>query len=252
MTKPSRILAVDAGNSRVKWALHEGESFVTEGWCAHDELEGLEARWATLDSPDSVVIANVAGEAIGAYLGRCCKRWSLAPSWARARQAQCGVTNSYDDPAQLGPDRWAALIGAHSLQSGNCVVVCMGTATTIDALTGTGTFLGGMILPGIDMMHSSLATRTARLGPERGEVVAFPHSTKDAITTGAIRATCSAISHMVEEMRIAGYENTVIVSTGGAASALSSVCKHAIVLSEKLVLRGLVCIGEAAGRESLS
>ncbi len=249
MSRSLRILAVDAGNSRVKWALHEGGSFVTEGSCGHDELERIETHWAELESPDSAVIANVAGDAIGAYLGRCCKRWGLVPTWARGQEAQCGVTNSYDNPAQLGPDRWAALIGAHALQTGNCVVVCMGTATTIDALTATGTFLGGMILPGVDMMHVSLAARTARLGAERGELVAFPRATKDAITTGAIRATCGAIGHMVEEMRLAGYEDVVIVMTGGAATSFSSACKHSMILREKLVLRGLVCIGEADVRD---
>jgi type III pantothenate kinase len=249
---PSRILAVDAGNSRVKWALHEGGSFSHEGSCGHGELESLEKRWAALALPDAVVIANVAGEAIGAYIARCCKPWGLVPTWVRAQQSQCGVTNTYDNPSQLGPDRWAALIGAHEFQSGNCIVVCMGTATTIDALTGTGTFLGGMILPGLDMMHASLATRTARLGTDRGELVAFPHATKDAITTGAIRATCGAIGHMVEEMRLAGYEDVKVVLTGGAASSLSSACKHSMVLREKLVMRGLVCIGRADGRDRRS
>jgi type III pantothenate kinase len=126
----------------------------------------------------------------------------------------------------------------------------MGTATTIDALTSSGVFLGGMILPGMDMMHASLATGTARLGPEHGELVAFPRSTKDAITTGAIRATCSAIGHMVDEMRLAGHENAAIVATGGAASAFASACRHSLMFSEKLLLRGLVCIGEDAVRES--
>ncbi len=249
MSRSLRILAVDAGNSRVKWALHEGGSFVSEGSCGHDELERIETNWATLEPPDTVVIANVAGDAIGAYLARCCKPWGLVPTWARGKDAQCGVTNTYDNPAQLGPDRWAALIGAHALQLGNCVVVCMGTATTIDALTATGTFLGGMILPGVDMMHAALATRTARLGAERGELVAFPRATKDAITTGAMRATCGAIAHMVEEMRLAGHDDVSIVVTGGAAPLFTSACKHSMSFRDKLVLRGLVCIGETGGQD---
>ena len=243
-----RILAVDAGNSRVKWGLHEDNAFVQEGWCGHDELETLKERWTSLEPPDAVVMANVAGEAIGAYLGRCCERWGRTPYWVRGQKEQCGVTNSYDNPEQLGPDRWAALIGAHAVDAGDCVVVCMGTATTIDALTGTGIFLGGMILPGIDMMRASLAERTARLGPEQGELVAFPHATSDAITTGVIRATCGAIGCLIDEMRLAGYENVAVVSTGGAATAFSSACKHSMMYSDKLVLRGLVRIGEAEAR----
>lgn len=229
----------------MKWALHEGAGFVSEGWLATDEPEQLDTQWKSLDAPDSVVIANVAGDTVADYLNNSCQRWDLSPTWARGRPDQCGVTNSYDNPEQLGPDRWAALIGAHAGSPGNHVVVCMGTATTIDALTGDGIFLGGMILPGIDMMHALLTSKTARLGPERGEVALFPRSTRDAITTGAVRATWGAIERARIEMRQAGFENVEVIATGGAASAFSSLCKCPMILNHKLVLQGLVRIGES-------
>ena len=245
MSRRPRILAVDAGNSRVKWALYEYAAVVGEGWFATGDPDRLEAQWESLAVPDSAVIANVAGDAVGEHLEHGCERWSLSPIWVRSQPKQCGVTNNYDNPEQLGPDRWAALIGAHALSPGNRVVVCMGTATTIDALTIRGEFLGGMILPGIEMMHTMLASKTARLGPEQGEVVSFPHSTREAITTGAVRATWGAIEQLSAEMQQAGHDNVTVVCTGGAAPAFLSRCKCQMVLCDRLVLQGLLRIGES-------
>lgn len=252
MSRTLRILAVDAGNSRVKWALHQEGGFTSEGAFGTDESQRSESHWGSLDTPDLVMIANVAGETVEAGLRRGCAHWGLSPVFVSGKTQQCGVTNSYDNPEQLGPDRWAALIAVHALVPGNCLVMCMGTATTIDALTGSGTFLGGLILPGLDMMHSALASKAARLGPERGEVVAFPHSTRDAITTGAVRATCGAIEHMCGEMRRHGHTDVTIVATGGTAPVFSSLCSCSISVYERLVLHGLVRIGETMATQESS
>ena len=128
------ILAVDAGNSRVKWALHDGRSFVREGRVTHADLDALDAQWASLPAPSSVVIANVAEDQIGQRVRTFCARWRTAPRWATSVRSQAGVSNCYDEPSQLGVDRWAALIGARKFCSDACVVVNAGTATTIDAL----------------------------------------------------------------------------------------------------------------------
>lgn len=232
----------------MKWALHEGAGFVTGCAIAHDGLDGLDREWAKLPRPDAVVVANVAGEVVAAHLARGCARWGKSPVWVEGQARQCGVTNAYVVPGQLGPDRWAALIGAHALSIGNCVVVCMGTATTIDALTDKGNFLGGMILPGFDLMHASLTGKTARLGPERGESVSFPTSTPDAITSGAIRATCGAIESMVVEMQNSGRGDVSVVATGGAAPAFVPLYERPVLLRDRLVLEGLVCIGKSDRR----
>ncbi len=244
MSPSIRILAVDAGNSRVKWALHANGAFTEQGWVATNEPQRLDAAWKSLAAPDAVVIANVAGHTVGTYLTFACRRWRQSPIWVKGQAQQCGVSNAYDNPEQLGPDRWAALIGAHVTAPGNCVVVCTGTATTIDALTGNGAFLGGMILPGLDMMHSALASKTARLGSQQGQVVSFPRSTPDAITTGAARATCGAIQHMLGEMQQAGYDDVSVVATGGAAPLVASACRFPISMNDILVLQGLVRMGE--------
>ena len=248
MSKQFRILVVDAGNSRVKWALHDSGSFVEESVCAHEDLDRLDQAWAKVAHPDAVVVANVAGKAIGDRLAQRCERWGRTPVWVKAQMRQCGVSNGYSEPGQLGPDRWAALIGANALSIGNCIVVCMGTATTIDALTDQGDFLGGMILPGIELMHVLLKENTAKLGSERGKPVQFPRSTPDAITSGANWATCGAINFLHAQMLKAGHHDISVVATGGAAPAFVNLYERPVQLRERLVLEGLVCIGNS-GRQ---
>jgi hypothetical protein len=109
------------------------------------------------------VAANVAAR-------RWARRWPRWPRsacrcyWAKSQSAQHGVRNLYErPPEQLGADRWAALIGARALLGSTCLVVCAGTATTIDRLDASGLFRGGLILPGYDLMRAALAANTAQL-----------------------------------------------------------------------------------------
>jgi len=85
------ILAVDAGNSRVKWALHDGRGFVREGWAMHAELDALDVQWSSLPAPSAIVIANVAGDAMGRRLRKYSERWKTAPRWVSSARSQAGV-----------------------------------------------------------------------------------------------------------------------------------------------------------------
>ena len=236
------ILAVDAGNSRVKWALHDGRSFVREGRVVHADLDALDAQWASLPAPSAIVIANVAGDGMGQKLRKYSERWKFAPLWVSSVRAQAGVSNRYDDPSQLGIDRWAALIGARRLSSGPCVVVNAGTAMTVDALTAEGEFLGGIIVPGFDLMHEALAAHAAQLSAERGTFTAFPRATRDAITSGAVQALCGAVERMRDAMLAAGNREPVLIISGGAGELVAHHLGRPVRIVDKLVLEGLVQI----------
>ena len=238
------ILAVDAGNSRVKWALHDGQAFIQEGWVALPDIRGLAQAWKPLPAPDRIVIANVAGSDARNELGRMFGRWESAVIWVTGQRDQCGVTSSYDDPAQLGPDRWAALIGARHLVKSACLVVNSGTAMTVDALTAGGEFLGGLIVPGFDLMHQSLARKTALLSAEQGRYAAFPRNSADAVTSGTIQALCGAVDRMKDAMADAGHGEPAVLIGGGAGVVLAEHLKSRARYIERLVLEGLVRIAE--------
>jgi len=236
------ILAIDAGNSRVKWGIHDGDKFVRDGSAAHAELDTLDAQWAGLPAPSSIVIGNVAGDDIGRKLRLLCLRWKPEPRWAASVSSQGGVFNHYDEPSQLGVDRWAALIGARGICPSACIVANAGTAMTIDALGTQGQFLGGVVIPGFEMMHEALAANTARLSAQRGKFVVFPRTTRDAITSGAIQALCGAVERMRNEMLRAGHEQPELIVSGGASEIIARHIGQPVRVVDKLVLQGLVRI----------
>src|SRR5262245_16762478 len=163
-----RVLAVDAGNSRIKWGLHDGEGWLVQGWTATSAAAALVRAWAALPRPGTVMACNVAGERARSSIAAAARRLHAPVRFVVSRGRQCGVASSYDRPGQLGADRWAALIGAWRLFHGPCVVVNVGTTMTVDALDGEGVFLGGMIVPGVDLMRHVLTRRTAGLGSRPG------------------------------------------------------------------------------------
>jgi len=245
--KPNMILAVDAGNTRLKWALHDGRHFVRDDSVPLSGLGRLGESWQSLEAPGRIVVSNVAGKPVQQQLQALFDRWKAAATWVVGRREQCGVRSRYDDPDQLGPDRWAALIGAQRQAAGACLVVNAGTAMTVDALTDDGEFLGGLIVPGFDLMHQALESNTARLSAERGAFAAFPRNSRDAITSGAIDALCGAVERMRARMVAHTGGEPEIILGGGAGDILAEHLGRPARRVERLVLEGLVCIaGEPA------
>jgi type III pantothenate kinase len=237
-----RTLLIDAGNTRIKWGLHDGEGWLAQDWIATARAASIGTRWAKLPRPDCAVACNVAGEGVRRALVAGARRAALPLRFVASRSRQCGVASSYDRPAQLGADRWAALIGAWRLFHGPCVVVNVGTTMTVDALTGEGVFLGGMIVPGPDLMRASLARNTAGLRPRAGEFAFFPGGTEDAIASGAINALAGAIERMQRFMREAGLATPLVVVSGGAAGLVAPALNVPVEVVDNLVLEGLLCI----------
>jgi len=232
------ILAVDCGNSRLKWGLHDRKGWLRSGTVPLPELAKLERTWKKIRGADKIVVANVAGQSARRRLNRILARRGAAPIWVSAKRHECGVTNRYGKPAQLGADRWAALIGAWSMFRGPCLVVAAGTATTVDVLRGDGTFAGGMILPGLDLMRRSLAQNTAGLPMTRGHFSDAPRNTADAIESGCLLAQAGAIETVFAAME----RGAACVLAGGAALRIAPHLSIPVRLVDNLVLEGLVRI----------
>lgn len=248
------ILAIDAGNSRVKW-----------GWYQRDEQgdgKGGGGSWssvasvsliefaasgdhvnpfsATHDNPSRIIISNVAGEGAYQLLVNWTSIFDADPHWLKGGAQTCGVKNGYERPEQLGPDRWAALVAARALEPGRaCLVVNAGTATTMDALSRDGEFLGGVIVPGVDLMRFVLHEHTGSLPLQSGNFVATPRNTVDAIETGCRHAQAGAVERM---QRVLGGDGVCLVSGGGGRALIERLelpCRYV----KNLVLEGLARIG---------
>lgn len=316
------ILLIDAGNTRIKWALaRDGAApgeWLDHGAVVHAGAARLPAAWRGAQAAQvaaghgavtRVLAANVAGAALRARLetmlltgsdeaghaidtaggataagaagnaasaaavdnaanaagmgadagktavdagaadtrGAALRVAPAAIEWFASVAGRAGVRNGYRNPAQLGCDRFAAAIGAHALAPGQAIVVVnCGTATTIDAVTADGVFLGGMILPGLGLMATSLARNTAQLPQiaQGGKLPSgFADNTDDAILSGLLAAQAGAI-----ERACALHRAEACLISGGAASyiapALAARVAHRLV--DNIVLIGLhAAIGSA-------
>ncbi|MFO1315836.1 MAG: type III pantothenate kinase [Burkholderiales bacterium] len=247
-------LLIDVGNTFLKWGLFvpagEGraqDNRVESGHALLEEITALPAQFARLPTPAKIVISNVAGTRVRATTIRMLEVWPDAPQpyWLVPQDRQCGVTNCYRNPAQLGSDRWAALIGAHHLLGRRpaMVVVC-GTATTIDFLTADGVFKGGMIMPGVGLMLRSLHEGTAALPDQGGEFFQYPTQTVDAIASGCQHAQAGAIERLYA-MESKHTPDVVCLLSGGAAGALAPRLAVPFQLQDNLVLEGLYRISQS-------
>jgi type III pantothenate kinase len=239
------ILAIDAGNSRVKWGWHDGKGWASvatvslvEFAAASDHVNPFSVTHA---DPERIIISNVAGEGAHQLLVNWTSIFDAEPIWLRAEARRCGVTNQYERPEQLGPDRWAALIAARAVHHGPCLVVNAGTATTVDMLTADGVFRGGAILPGVELMRFVLHEHTGRLPIQEGGYRDAPRNTMDAIETGCRHAQAGAVERMYRVFRELEL-NPLCIVAGGAGRVLVDQLSMPRRYIENLVLDGLAHI----------
>ena len=230
------ILCIDSGNSRIKWGVHDDGRWLEAGIVEHADTDHLAALTRRLPRATPIMVANVAGDAA---LARICQALAACRSElheVKSAAAAGGVINLYEDPVSLGVDRWCALLGAWATIGAASIVVMAGTATTIDTLDGEGRFLGGLILPGLDLMRRSLARDTAALPLAAGKYCPWPRSTDDAITSGCLEAQVGAIERAVARLG----DGAACLLSGGAASVIGEHLGIPHRRVDNLVLEGLL------------
>ena len=233
------LLLIDAGNTRIKWAI-AAPGAALGAWTlldavSHAGLDGAADAWRKAGVTRALV-SNVAGAALRERIAQALPT-GIAVEWFASTAERAGLHNGYRNPGQLGCDRFAAAIGARALAPRqNLIVATCGTATTVDAVSADGLFVGGMILPGLALMASSLASNTAQL-PQvvPGAVPAlFGDNTNDAILSGVLSAQAGAI-----ERAVAGHGASSCIVSGGAAPTIAPALKVAHRVVDNIVLVGL-------------
>lgn len=249
MTQTATLLAIDAGNTRTKWGVFDAQGNLLEtGAALNSQLDEI-----NFPTANRMMIANVAGEAHAKLLTQ--KLAGAEVTFATASAEACGILNGYENPSQLGVDRWAALIGAWHLKNASCVVVNAGTAITIDALIAKenkAEFVGGMILPGLNLMQKSLHVGTAVL-PNVTEYSLndsgfFGKNTQKAIINGTWAAAIGATYTFYNAVKNTYQQTPICILSGGSAAQLKqnffkdeqpNTVMESIEIVENLVLNGL-------------
>ncbi|PKO47602.1 MAG: type III pantothenate kinase [Betaproteobacteria bacterium HGW-Betaproteobacteria-22] len=261
------LLTIDAGNTRTKWAVFNAEGEITaQQACLNQALDGADFS-VPLATCRQVIISNVAGDT---HTGRLEKKLSVTRApihWLKSSAQAAHVMNDYLIPESLGSDRWAALIASWHLYRAPCLVVNAGTAVTIDALiqhSATdktyGRFIGGMILPGLDLMQKSLELATAQLPKasltrttnQPGNEIIFSKSTADAIYDGALIAIISSMEKLAQALaKTCGTPPIIVIGGGNAALIAENFSRYAAnmvakqtVIVDNLVLKGLFLLAQ--------
>lgn len=235
-------LVFDLGNSRCKWALADGNIQSSGAMAYGDDFAcSLDQTFSALLRPTQVAAVSVTDSVYLETLTQWVKRtWSLDLRRFSARSAQCGVTNTYEVPAQLGADRWAALIAARArIPDAACVVDC-GTAITVDALDARGMFRGGIILPGLALQRASLLQGTHAIRVAHGSVSScLALNTADAVAAGTAFGLAGAIDRILDEQAVALGSAMPVLLTGGDAPMLQTLLRHPTQYVPDLVLEGV-------------
>lgn len=239
-------MLLDIGNTRVKWARLEGGKLAGQGAASHLEQDVEAVLRPVFDgaNPTHVLASNVAGPLIAVALSELCsKRYNLRPEFLIPAPETCGVKNGYTDPARLGADRWAAVIGAFHGYGGPVCVIDAGTAITVDAVDKSGKHLGGLIAPGPQTMRRALAGATASLQDNgEGEFGLFCHETRSAIASGGWHTAAGLLERMHTLVGKQLGPATKFLLTGGDAARLDELVPGRYTLIPDLVLQGLAVV----------
>jgi type III pantothenate kinase len=247
------ILVIDTGNSETTLGLWNGTKIV-ERWRTTTEA----AR-----TPDEVYVALrglietgrhggvlLEGAAIGSVvpsatlpLAEACERLTGRPTVVVDGRSPLPIKLQVDEPLTVGADRILNTLAASRLHKRDCIVVDMGTATTFDCITADGTFLGGVIAPGVQMAGESLFRKTAKLSATELVPPARTIGTRtdECIRAGVVLGAAESIDGLVRRIKKEWptRANPLVIGTGGLASRFAKLCTEFEVVEPDLTLVGL-------------
>ena len=249
-----RTLLFDIGNTRLKWGILNNDRIVRTGSINHETLQEKGFASLTTRLPqniDRVLASNVAGATFATRLsGVIGIHCHCDIHFVRSERKAFGLTNAYTEPRQFGVDRWVGMIGARADLKSSLCVIDAGTAITIDAIDKSGKHLGGMIVPGVDLIGSGFL-KNAAVVPVPGKSVRMPaaglgifaKNTHCGVYNGALSAACGAIEHSVRALRSSG-QRPKLVLTGGDASRILKQVQGKFIHRPHLVLQGLAYMAQ--------
>ena len=227
------ILDIDMGNTRTKWRCRDAVGALPAPRLPDLDANPTRVRVATvLRNRDSVA------EAVHA-------RFGLPAEFATVRGRFDGLVCGYREPARLGVDRWLAMLAAWRSTGAAVVVVCAGTAVTVDFVAASGHHQGGYIAPGLRLLRESLDRNTADIGSQAMDVAPGADMRPGVDTSGAVGAGTLKMLVAFVESAIGGFRerhDAAVFVTGGDARYLLEHLSNPVAPlrhSPMLVLDGL-------------
>ena len=248
------ILAVDIGNTHIVIGCIEDDKILSIDRLETDinktEIEYavmiksiLEFNKFDLGEFEGAVMSSVVPP-INSMIVRSIKKVINCDTLVVGTGIKTGLNILIDNPAQTGSDLVVAAVAAVSMYKTPIIIIDMGTATTMSAVTGKADFIGGAIIPGLGISMSALTSNTSQLpkvsfeAPEK----CISTNTIDCLKSGAVFGSAAMIDGMIDRFESELGKGASIVATGGISGSIIKHCKHEIVYEPDLLLRGLMII----------
>jgi type III pantothenate kinase len=248
------VLAVDIGNTtivigvldegkiKISWRLLTNPRRLADEYGA--QICGLmQINDIPRSSFEGVIISSVVPPALREFIAMCERYFDITPVIVSAR-AETGIELRCDYPEEVGADRITTSVGAYQEYGGPLIVVDFGTATTFDAVSADGAYLGGVIAPGIGISMDALFERTALL--RRVDLSRPPSvigkNTTTCIQSGFYYGFLGQMEGIIRRMKAELGEGAKVVATGGLASLIAKDSNLVDVVDPDLLLKGLLVI----------
>lgn len=250
------LLAVDIGNTNITLGAYNSNILEFTARLATDtrktddqyavEIKQLLSLYGIepADIEDCIISSVVpsVGKSISRAVSKLCQiiPLTLGPG------VKTGLNIKIDNPAQLGADLVAGAVGAIDAYKMPCVIIDMGTASTVSVLDRNGAFLGGVIAAGVRLTLKALTENTAQLPaiPIEAPKSVIGTNTTESMQSGLVYGTASMIDGLLEKITAELGETPTVLATGGLSKEVISHCKTNIIYNENLLLEGLRVIYE--------
>ncbi len=250
------LLTVDVGNTNINIGVFDG-SKLKATWRVATGVHRMPDEYASLllnlfdrqgidaSQITDAILCSVVPPLVGVF-EEVCRRYLKALPLVVEAGVKTGVRICLDNPREVGADRVVNAVAAHQLYGGSVIVIDLGTATTFDAVSEDGDYLGGAIAPGIAIATEALFTRTAALPrvelthPKR----AVGKSTVAAMQSGIVFGYAGLIEGIVARIQQEMGGKAKVVATGGYAELLARETPVIEVVNPDLTLVGLRLIYE--------
>ena len=250
------ILAIDSGNTHTTFGCLDGQNKAkpifriptdrteTEFGYAAKMKQVLDLCQVDVSAFEGAIISCVVPP-VTDILVRAVKLLTGLDALVVGAGIKTGLHICINDPGTVAADLVASAVAAKEEYPLPCVIVDMGTATTLTVVDEKGRYIGGAILPGVGLSLNALAEGTALLPhieiiPPRKAIAA---NTVDSMKSGILYGTAGSIDGLLDRFaEELGREPASIVATGGMSTMICRHCRHSITLDETLLLKGLALI----------